>query len=346
MILFVTDQVAGAEYIYPLLKSYIAEGISSWTIISSVRSAPFFEAKNIRHQTLENNQTAAARALLNKYKPDHIIASASGNSAIERAFVSAAKVRRIRCTQFVDHWVNLSQRFKVVGPKGANWLLPDTILTLDTHSKHAMELDGIPAAIIEVIGQPYFEEKMGHHVPQIDAERPKKLLLITQPVRKFYGESLGYTEDTFFEIALDSFASVRDSDFSADVLVHPSEDMGYYHKRLTNFLSHIRVYQSRQPPLENYSHALGMFSSVMVHTLLAGVNTASLQPGAVGADMCHLSKFGFISRYEFVEEISDFLNSSDRKQDISNMRAAFSDSLTRLKAFLVRVESAPRPEST
>jgi hypothetical protein len=345
MILFVTDQVAGAEYIYPLLKSYIEEGVTSWRVISSVRSASFFDAKNIRHQTVKNEEAKSANAILGKYKPDQIVASASGNSVIERAFVVAAKGKRIHCTQFVDYWVNQSQRFKTSSSEGANWRLPDTILTLDSRSKHAMELEGIPQNIIEVIGQPYFEEKLSYHRRQVQCGRSSALLLITQPVSRFYGQSLGYTEDTFFETALDSLAGARNPDLSVHVLVHPSEDVDHYRRRLPTFLSNIRIYQDRQPPLEQYSHALGMFSSVMVHTLLAEVGTASLQPGAVGDDMCHLSKFGFISRYESAKETSDFLNSVNRMPDLTEMRASFSGSLARLKAFLVR-NTAPKREPT
>ena len=340
MILFVVDQVAGAEYIYPLIRKWLESGKTDWRIVASPVSSAFLGRHEIPHEQIAEQDASQALGILDRFAFDRALVSTSIGSKLEREFVRELRRRLIPCSQLIDNWVNFSKRFE--RPSGGGEperVYPDKILTLDDGAKRDMIREGIPEGLIEIVGQPYFE-----HQARVIRSEPRqtsfKALLVTQPVARFYGERLGYDEISFTQDCLDAWGASGHPWQNISLCVHPAEDIETYRSLLARYSPMIRLISSRELSLRrDYSLVLGMFSSLLVQALLAEVPCASVQIGRKEEDLCSLSRNGSIPRMEGREELVEFLSHPERIRDSNRGADAFGraieGSCRRLENFLL-----------
>ena len=343
MILFVTDQVAGAEYIAPLLGKWKREGRRDWRVLASPASSACLDRNELEHQVLTDPTLELAAESVQRLSPDRAVVSTSVASALERSFVEVLTSRRIPCAQLVDNWVNYSRRFEFTRPDGStSMLLPHRILTLDESAKQAMVAEGLPAHAIEIIGQPNWEFQWRSELERPVEARPGTALLITQPISQFFAKDLGYDELDFVRTFLESWRSFGFAWSMVDILVHPSESDAAYAPVFTALNATPRIVRGPDIRLGEYSLIAGMFSSMLIQGLLERVPTISVQPAAVGADRCFLSEAGFVLRMLSGSDLTDFLaggwaaGSESTSDGIRRLESVVDGSLERLEAFLAR----------
>ena len=297
MILFVVDQVAGAEYLLPLLARWSVNPPEAWRLIAASRACAVLARAGIVHEPTADIDLPHALALLEKSPPRIGVLSSSGDSGLERAFRSALRQLRIPCYQFIDIWANYALRFRA-GEDKTQLDFPDAVLTIDSAAREAMITEGIPANIINVIGQPYFEARRTElHAQPVAPERPGRVLIATQPVAHYHGRSLGYDEHDFLRCCLDAWQQ-RAADWERiDVAIHPEQPRDAHAATLARYSGRIRVIENPGMQIRNYTVVLSMFSSLLVQAFLAGIPAASIQPGAGTDDICHLSAQGLIPRW-------------------------------------------------
>ena len=68
-------------------------------------------------------------------------------------FLREAKSRKIKTYSFVDHWTNMSDRFKYF----EECIYPDELWLIDEYAKEKAIIDGIDEDIIVVSGNPYYD---------------------------------------------------------------------------------------------------------------------------------------------------------------------------------------------
>ena len=194
MILFVVDQIAGAEYIYPLLCRWNDRAFVDWVVVSSSVSAKYLRERSIDCLELPNFEATDVGRILDEHHPVRAVLSSSGDSAMEDCFLVELKKRAVPSCQFIDNWVNYAVRYEKKNSKGEIFrVYPDEILTIDDRAKKDMVDVNIPSDIIKIVGQPYFEHCLRSRT--VEATRvPGLTLLVTQPVSRHYGRSLGYDE--------------------------------------------------------------------------------------------------------------------------------------------------------
>lgn len=339
MILFVVDQIAGAEYIYPLLLNWQQRGKKDWVVCASPVAASFFHSHNIPHNVIYQVNSNNIDELIERISPWRALLSASVDSLLEQTFIRALKKRKILCYQFIDLWVNYSRRFQVIDGKQSYCLYPDKVLTLDEYAAQAMVEEGIPENLIEIIGQPYFEYQHANLKTSVRPKLPNLTLLITQPVSRYYGKQLGYDEEGFIRACLSNWQALEQDWRLLHVIVHPAEDKETYEKILKDYSEEIQIVVKEDFNLRNYSLVLGMFSSLMVQSLMAGIPTASVQPGGTDQDQCFLSKCNYIPRLTKLDELYEFLKSfyfNNKSNRAANLFArSFAGSCQRLEALLL-----------
>jgi hypothetical protein len=313
MILFAVDQVAGAEYIFPLLEKWRKdEPQLKWKVYASPVSSAFLKKKEIPHEELPSVSTELVEAILNQNQFTRALLSTSQGSVLEREFLKALKSRKIPAFQLVDNWVNFRKRFEHSGEPSP--IYPDRILTLDEAAKDTMIQEGIPSHLIEIVGQPYFEYQSKIYRTHPITTQARGTLLVTQPVSRFYEKRLGYDELSFTEAVLEAWKNLRWDWRDLALIVHPAENKEAYRNLLGRYSSEIAWISSENLNLKrDYALVLGMFSSLMVQSVMAGVPCASVQIGGVGEDLCFLSRNHYIPKLTTPQELEDFLRNSKKE---------------------------------
>jgi hypothetical protein len=110
-------------------------------------------------------------------------------------------------------------------------------------------------------------------------------MFVSQPIDRFYGNRLGYTETNAWSQLLD--ISNRRPDLVRRLIYarHPNDD-----KTTPAESALVSVVQSGRAALSAAGTVVGMFSSLLIEALLGGRHVVSFQPGAVGEDMNALGR--------------------------------------------------------
>ena len=341
MILFVTDQIAGAEYIVPLLKKWKSEGRVDWKVLSSAQSSICLTQSEISHVVLQGCTEAEAGKWIDQLLPDGALLSTSVDSLLEGIFRKELQSRQIPCAQLIDNWVNFSRRFQSVETEGKQILnFPDWILTLDVIAKERMVDEGLPEEKIKIIGQPYWEECIRKFRAMPPKSEPGLALMVTQPISRFYGKDLGYDEVDFVQCCLESWESLGYDLRRLHILVHPAESSHAYAELHKKNSGNITIIQNSEVRLTQYSLIVGMFSALLTQGLIAGVPTVSLQPGAIGKDQCFLSEIGLIQRFCSSQHFINYLREEwpfigDISYQSDRIEKIVEGSLARLEDFLL-----------
>ncbi len=129
MILFVLNQVAGAEYCLSLLQKWKRESTRAFKVLATNASGKVLQKHSIVYEPLpENLELESIESLLTKLSPEIVVASTSMSNSVELKFVQAANKRGIASLQFIDTWSNYAERFQL----GQEFILPRQMLTLNT----------------------------------------------------------------------------------------------------------------------------------------------------------------------------------------------------------------------
>ena len=300
MILFVTGQYAGAQYINPLIKRWNNSNNNLhpvYKIVATGSSINFWRQKNIEYDCIEKT-SSSVDYYLSRYNPNLIILSASGSEELEYLFILQAKQAGIKSASFIDTWTNYKNRF-IYNEKN---VYPDTILSIDEKCTEEMINEGIPANLIQEIGQPYLED-----ICKIIPPLGKNIVLPMQPIKRTRGESLGYDEHDFLKVVLDALKNYKITD-QIYITCHPDDN-------LTDIkLLSVTIGVGRGiSDIKDAHTVLGMFSMQMIVAYLWGRKVASIQPGLLVPDPCPLSRWGLVPIIEDSENLRDFL-----KQPVEN----------------------------
>ena len=296
MILFISGQYAGAQYIHPILQKWSVENTPEWSLIAERASCKYWDEVKVKYKKIVKPTAGNVADYLDLLKPALIITSTSVNKDFEALFIVEAKKKSIPTASFIDFWSNYLIRFKHKG----ELIFPDNVLAIDNRCADEMITEGIPENIIRVIGQPYLENvlknigKMGNN-----------LLLAGQPVKKYYDNRLGYDEIDFWKICFDVIKKTGASNVLSTR--HP-EEVPYKNKDNSNMI----FLQGRGiRDIEDSHTVLSMFSMQMIVGYLWGRKVASIQPKLHKKDLSPLSRWGLVPRLETVDEVVEFIEKNN-----------------------------------
>ena len=324
MILFLTGQYAGAQYIHPLLKKWknSGEGHTEYKLVATGSSVKYWQNNSQMFDEISHKNTSSVKEYLIAVKPKLIILSASGTEELEYLFILEAKRLVIKTANFIDTWTNYKNRYIYNGKK----VYPDIVLSIDEKCTEEMVEEGIPTELIQEIGQPYLEE-ICENIPPLG----EKILLPLQPIRKSRGDSLGYDEEDFLKLtlaALKQAGKVSESYFTS----HPDSNLDMFNKES------LEVKQGEGiDEIKNSHTVLGMFSMQMVVAYLWGRKVASVQPGLTSRDPSPLSRWGLIPRIQNSKQLELFIEKPNSKRTSrSKIISSITGSLDRFERFCMQ----------
>lgn len=304
-VLMVAMEAGSASYLAPLIANLNDSGNTSYRLYASdvaldkLKSLGFHQdSRFFRYADLKSFS-----ASISNWNYSIAILSATGHS-IEKYVIEKSRRRSVRSVGFVDTYSPLLPRFTSSGEVS----LPDRIFLIDEEMLGFASDQGLPSDRLMLIGQPSWE--MLDPAPTAPEEN---VLFVDQPVRKFYGDSLGYDE------------------VSAWSLVHKAVQFGFFSAKKLGFLPHptsssmtlgafsevlnpdnpALVIEDGADCLEDYGTVVGMFSSLLIEAFLMSKTVLSVQPGLPPHDMFELSRRGWVNRVGFPESFSSMMRTTE-----------------------------------
>lgn len=314
MILFISGQYAGAQYIHPILEKWAAKKAFEWNLVATGASRKYWNEVKIEFKEIRNCSTNKVADYIDLVKPKLIVTSASGNIKLEHLFIIEAKKKSIPTASFIDIWTNYLSRFKYK----KELVFPDHILAIDNRCKKEMIKDGVPQNLIKIIGQPYLES-ISKKIPSLG----QNLLLVGQPIRKYFGKKLGYDEIDFKKICL---KAIKKKDKYILNTRHP-EEIDREIKINYKFTSR----KGRGSSDVAISHTvLAIFSMQMIIGYLWGRKVASIQPKVLKFDPSPLSRWGLVPILKNVDEIEKFISKNSFIKKKSKLKMLSKDRFNQL----------------
>jgi hypothetical protein len=245
--------------------------------------------------------------------PKVCLCSASGLPS-EFDILDAAQAAGVPVFQFVDTWYNYRRRVE----RNGRLVLGDRMLVIDGRAVTEAADEGIPRDRLVAVGHPVWQ-----HVRPLPPPRARGLLFVGAPIEREYGRSLGYTERdcwNMLKAALDALPGLFDEICYAP---HPDD-------RDALKVDGVRIVGYRPELLETVDTVAGMFSAPLIDAFLSGRRAVSVQPGAIGYDMCPLSRHGRIPRATTVDALIGALQAPP--SDPAALAASFTGSDRRIAA--------------
>jgi hypothetical protein len=292
MILFVSGQYAGAQYIHPIIEKWSTKKNFKWNLVATGASCKYWNETKIQYKQIKNYTAIKVSNYIDLAKPKLIITSASGNIELEHLFILEAKKKSIPTASFIDVWTNYLLRFKYK----EKFIFPDYILAIDNRCKEEMIKEGIPQNLIKIIGQPYLES-ISKNVPMLGPN----ILLAGQPIKKYFGNILGYDETDFKKICL---KAIKKTNYHNILNTKHPEEISFETKK--NFETSSRKGRGYKDVAESHT-VLGMFSMQMIIGYLWGRKVASIQPKFLKNYHSPLSRWGLIPVLKNADEVAEFI---------------------------------------
>ena len=318
MILFVTGQYAGAQYIHPLLEKWSGIYTTRWQLVATSSSCKYWDECGVSYTNYKETSSDTISLFLDTIKPTLVVISASATVELEYIFTIEAKKKNIPTASYIDIWTNYSARFQYKDRP----IYPDHVLAIDDRCAEELTAEGVPENIIKIIGQPYLEK-----VAADDPVLGNNLLIVSQPIRKYYKNDFGYDETEFLNLCLNAVEKLGLN--HVHITRHP-DDVGY---ELESIPSDVTCTIGKGIVDVAKSHTvLGMFSMQMIVGYLWGRKVISIQPGLCKNDPSPLSRWGLIPRLDKVEDIVTLINEPNVNNNME-LKDNLKGSVERLELF-------------
>lgn len=118
-------------------------------LVLSNRIYSFSKSFNI---TVENNATKTIIEWFDYHNPDYLFTGTSIPDKNELFFILEAQLRNIKTFSFVDHWINIKERFKL----NENYVYPSEICLINQKAKDIALNEGILPELLQITDNPYY----------------------------------------------------------------------------------------------------------------------------------------------------------------------------------------------
>lgn len=238
-----------------------------------------------------------------------LITGTSWGSDFELIAINECKKYEILTISILDYWSNYKSRFIC---KNGNVVFPDYYILMDELAKKEAITEGVPENIIKVLGHPGIDKWINSKPCRIESSDTIKVLFLSQPLSKLYGDSLGYNESEVLKEFIDVIGLFKN--FTPHIKFHPKDD-----KVLKEKYNEYRIEKDLDMILSTYDLVIGMNSIALLFSVLSGKPTISFQPNLKGRDLCITNKLGLTKLMLSAEELKLFMQKyiKGKKMDIS-----------------------------
>lgn len=232
-----------------------------------------------------------------------LVTGTSWGNQTELLCIRLCRKWNIPTVSILDYWSNYSNRFMMDSFKGGH-IYPDYYFVMDEMAKEEAISDGVPEAILHIVGHPGLDKYFLMGKRKRDFSENNDVLFISQPLSVLYGNTLGFDEYTAFE---DLREICEELSLRVHIKFHP-KDSAEFRERYINF----SVLGDTDDLMLQHGIVVGMNTMALLHGGLMGVPVISYQPNLIGRDGCITNRLG-ISRACFTrDELKEMLKDDGR----------------------------------
>ncbi|MFH1019059.1 MAG: hypothetical protein V1782_00400 [Pseudomonadota bacterium] len=313
MILFAAGDVGGARALLPVAAECERRGLS-FAILNhgyivnelpdhwSVLSLPFGFPDN------------TAMAWLTTLDLTGLVFGSSVHDTVPLTLARQIKEMGLLVVHVLDNWSNYRHRLE---HDGLPMLVPDRYTVMDQLAWEAAVVDGVPAEIIMITGQPALASLVGEcsgSLPKSQTQGPIKLLFVSEPVEADQGSGpaspkfRGYTEKTVLRLLCQSLQPYADQ-VTLSILPHPREDRqalaGLWDEIKLDLAGMIVAETNGRQQVLAVDGVIGMASILLYEAWLVGKPVLSLQPGVSDRSLRMLAQRPGVCFVDTQEKIVD-----------------------------------------
>tara|TARA_Y100000588_G_C14249782_1_gene922988 strand:+ start:1600 stop:2649 length:1050 start_codon:yes stop_codon:yes gene_type:complete len=304
-VVIVSSQAATFNYYNALAISLERAAIEvEWWILKE-HEAFFFSTINKACKIIDHFPSNIEELLKTWGKPDLFLLGMSvevpGKVSIENSLLSQRKIWNVpiiagqACLPELDSWTN----YRTQSVFSEDIVYPDQTMVIDKASFTAYKDLGIPEHTLRIVGQPYFDEfqknySISKHISN------GKLLFPTQPIRRYFGNSLNYDEFSVLKDLLLVLETPPPWFRCLSIKAHPESDISEFEF----FLRRSSVpYEIAEGPHWFASNlVVGMRSTILILSRLLDTPTLSYQPKVPKSEDC-FSNLKWVATIKSIEEL-------------------------------------------
>jgi len=311
-ILFFTCEPGGAEVLIPVINHMLKDNNFEIVVLGYGYAVNRFEKQNVNLELIEPIKKNDF-LLLDKYRPDYIITSATSlpqKDMSEKYIWHNAKHRSIPTIAFLDQWQNYAIRFSGVTQEEYMIYQPDFINCINDIGKKEMIKLGFECDKLFKLGQPYLNE-LKNNLPdkniickKLELNNKKEVVLfVSEAIEEHFKDSRGYTQYETIDYLL------RNKEFLNNkqviIKLHPKDNITKFEK-----YKNIILIQNEFSSLEMISisdYVIGMTSIMLIESYILEKKVLSIQLNAK-EDLLLLSQENFIKK---ITDCSHNIHNSD-----------------------------------
>ncbi len=302
--LFLVHDPGGHDAVYPVVKRFFSAGLDTDFYCAGPAADLNRNYGCNEQEILEKlNEQISARAIR------LLVTGSSWGSQLEMSAIRICREANVKTASILDYWSNYALRFTVCSSRET--IYPDYYIVMDNLARTEALAQGVPEAIIRVLGQPGLDGflQAGCYSRKKFRDHNKKVLFLSQPLSGLYGTILGYSEKQVLRDCIRAVKAYKRWEFSVKFHPKDSEDL----KRIYGSFS-IEKNAPLSELLPEYDIVVGMNSIGLLYAVLMGVPAISYQPGLTKPDLCITNKLGFtrvVTDYEtLLTELDEALQRS------------------------------------
>lgn len=303
-ILFFSCEPVGAEVLIPVIQNMLDDNDFEVIVLGYRYAIDRFEKKNIQYKTIEAIKKDDF-TLLDKYKPDYIITSATSlpqKDMSEKYLWDNAKKKNIPTIAFLDQWQNYAIRFSGVSEDEYMEYQPNFINCInDIGTKEMLKLGFEGNKLVE-LGQPYLtniknEDKHIDREILLEKLKIKKnqevILFVSEAIEEHFGKNRGYTQYETLEYLLSNDKFLENKQII--IKLHPKDDISKFNKYDNLILIQNEYSALEMINISNY--IIGMTSIMLIEAYILEKKVLSIQLNAKD-DLLLLSKYNYINKID------------------------------------------------
>jgi len=262
--IFVFSDPAGAKACLALVKSLKNKEI----LIISDREYSFYSEFNLK---VNSSAQKSIKEWIDFFKPDFVFTGTSMPNKIELKFLKEAKNKKIKTYSFVDHWTNMSDRFKHF----EEYIYPDELWLIDKYAKEKAIKDGIDENLILISGNPYYDY-LKNWKPNVSKDdlygkiglkkNEKYILYAPEPLTTFnLQKKYGFDELSGLIYLNKSLKELKLGNIKIIVKAHPNQDHKVFASYISKQTNNIYLKKININDLIYYSECVvGYFSNSLI----------------------------------------------------------------------------------
>jgi hypothetical protein len=302
-VLLLASEAGSAEWLIPIADRLRASGRDLRLIGTPVAVKVWRQAGMRPSAELDRNASLDVVSEVCGKIPLMLVSSATG-APIEAMFLRAMRNAGRPAIAFVDAFTPPRPRLMSAGCM----LDFDAVLVIDDMQKREAVAEGLAGGSLVPVGQPAWEAATA-----LPPAEEHKVLFVSQPIKKQYGATLPFDEDSAWSMLRTAGANLSDLQFG--YAVHPEQEPA-----LLDIESRGRLEMNGRDALLRYGTVVGMFSSLFGHALAGGRKVISVQPEVGSQDYCGFSRRGLIPKAVDASELASLLSTAQAVEPVNRWR--------------------------